>query len=574
MLTLERDDSALLPGMFRLAVTAPDEQQPTIQAVDGSFALIGRAEGCTCRFDHPSVGRRHAYLQAIYGRIYCIDLGSASGTLWGDTPRSGGWLDPDDLIRIGPYQVRLVDAMGLGAGAEALPADFNPLDRYNGDAGPLPEISLHVRGAGRRAHYTVSRPITLVGTSAACKLRLGDSSVSSIHCSLLWLPDGLWVVDLAGKGGTSLQGKNVRCAKLAEGDKLRVGKFMLRVHYPGEPEAHRRHAKSGVEPLRLPTAGTDPEIPTARLEAERASMAADRADLELKREGIELQRQANEERQQLLEGREMKLSEAQMRLAAEWDRLHADRSGMAAVDADLARRQEDLVGEVRKQLELAESLERQRKEMSVRAAELAETRKNLKVEWKKLEAARAKVTEVKQRLAAERAELSALKEELQRRKFDLVTSEDTPPEELDIVSPAPQSPTTHEFDVLESTRHNKVFSTERNGDTLVVIPLGDASEFHYGDVHTESNKVRRLLEGGAFKNLIVDLGSAPVFSAVTINVVVALSRIASNRGGRAVLCTASEKTRGVLQTMKLLELWPLFTNRDEAIRALANSSDA
>ncbi len=49
--------------------------------------------------------------------------------------------------------------------------------------------------------------------------------------------------------------------------------------------------------------------------------------------------------------------------------------------------------------------------------------------------------------------------------------------------------------MLEATRHNKVFSTERSGDTLVVIPLGDASEFHYGDVHTESNKVRRLLEG-------------------------------------------------------------------------------
>ncbi len=63
-----------------------------------------------------------------------------------------------------------------------------------------------------------------------------------------------------------------------------------------------------------------------------------------------------------------------------------------------------------------------------------------------------------------------------------------------------------------------------------------------------------------------------MLSAVTINVVVALSRIASNRGGRAVLCTASEKTRGVLQTMKLLELWPLFTNREEALRTLADSA--
>ena len=140
MLALERDDSALLPGMFRLAVTAPDEQQPTIQVVNGPFALVGRTDGCTCRFDHPAVGRRHAYLQALYGRIYCIDLGSVGGTFWGDSPRPGGWVDPEDVIRIGPYQVRLVDTMGLGTGSEELSRDFNPLDRYAGDVGPLPKI--------------------------------------------------------------------------------------------------------------------------------------------------------------------------------------------------------------------------------------------------------------------------------------------------------------------------------------------------------------------------------------------------------------------------------------------------
>ncbi len=64
-----------------------------------------------------------------------------------------------------------------------------------------------------------------------------------------------------------------------------------------------------------------------------------------------------------------------------------------------------------------------------------------------------------------------------------------------------------------------------------------------------------------------------MLSAVTINVVVALSRIASNRGGRAVLCTASETTRGVLHSMKLVDVWPIFTSREEALRNLA-ASDA
>jgi pSer/pThr/pTyr-binding forkhead associated (FHA) protein/anti-anti-sigma regulatory factor len=574
MLALERDDSALLPGMFRLAVTAPDEEQPTIQVVNGPFALVGRADGCTCRFDHPAVGRRHAYLQALYGRIYCIDLGSGGGTLWGDSPHPGGWIDPEDVIRIGPYQIRLIDSMGLGTGSEELSKDFNPLDRYAGDIGPLPKTTIQVRGGGRHAHYTISRPITLVGSSPSCKLRLGDKSVSSIHCSLLWLRDGLWVVDLAGKGGTNVQGKTVRCAKLAEGERLRVGKFLLRVHYPGEPAANRRSAEVEQESTGIEEEYAVTEQTHTGLEAERAGLAAERAELEAQRQGLAVQRQTLEDRLQQLESREAKLGEAQHRLASEWDRLHADRAAVSAIGEDLARRQGELVDEGRRQLEQAESLERQRRELSARATELTESRKILKAESTKLEAARSKAGEIKQRLAAERAALTELKEELQRQKFEAVTRDPTPLLEFDQIPGGDASPPRAEFDVLESTRHNKVFSTERNGNTLIVIPLGDTSEFHYGDVHTESNKVRRLLEGGAFRNLVVDLGSAPVFSAVTINVVVVLSRIVSNRGGRAVLCTASEKTRGVLQTMKLLELWPLFTNRDEALHTLAESGDS
>jgi pSer/pThr/pTyr-binding forkhead associated (FHA) protein len=562
MLTLERDDSTLLPGMFRLAVTAPDDQQPTIQVVEATHALIGRAAGCTVRFDHPKVGRRHAYLQAIYGRIYCIDLGSGGGTYWGELARKGGWFDPSDVVRIGPYQIQLVDTLGLGSGLESFGDDFDPLDRYVDAHGRLPKVTLTVRGAGRRANYTISRPITLVGSAAPCKLRLGDKTVSSIHCSLLWLPDGLWVVDLAGKNGTSVQGKTVRCAKLAEGEPLRVGKFSLRVHYPGAPEAHRRRPKSKSKSI-SPEVERDPEAgPSASPNGEPSAFSSDKADLILQSEVLD-------ERQQLLEGRELKLSEAQMRLAAEWDRLHADRAAITVIGEDLARRHEALANEERRQFEQAESLERQRREMAARAAEITEIRKNLKAEWAKLETARANVTDTKQRLTAEREELSSIQQELQRRRVEITSSDQTPQQEIDMIFAAPTVAPAGDVDMLEATRHNKVFATERNGDTLVVIPLGDATDFHYGDVHTESNKVRRLLEGGSFKNLVVDLGSAPVFTTVTIKVVVVLSRIVSNRGGQAVLCEASAKTREVLQTMKLLELWPHFDSREEAIRNFA-----
>ena len=553
MLTLERDDSALLPGMFRLEITAPDDPEPTTQVVSGSFALIGRAEGCTCRLERQEVARRHAYLQAIYGRLYCLDLGSGGGTYIADAQRAGGWFDPDSVIRIGGYQIRLIDTLGLGAGSDALPGDFNPLDRFANERNQLPQVDLHVRGSGRRAHYTISRPITLVGSAAPCKLRLGDPSVSSIHCSLLWLPDGLWAVDLAGKGGTSVQGKTVRCAKIAEGEKLRVGKFTLRVNYPNAPEAHRRRPK-----LRSAAGGTDSGNGAGK------SLAGERADLEAQRQRLTLKEEAVAEREKTLDEREAKLAEAQMRLAAEWEQYHAERAALVQYGEDLARHHEAFTAEQRRQVEQAESLERQRIEVSARSEEIANTRKNLKAEWHKLEQAKGKVDQAKERVSAERTEI-ALKDDLGRRKTEIEASE-TPPLEQEAISPISGAAGV---DPLESTRHNKVFAAEHAGDTLIVIPLGDAHDFHYGDVHTESNKVRRLLEEGKFKHLVVDMGSAPIFTAVTINVAVMLSRIVSHRGGRAVMCEATEKTRGVLANMKLAELWPHYATRAEAIMSLA-----
>jgi anti-sigma B factor antagonist len=636
MLAVKRDDSAVLPGMFRLAVNAEDDSEPAIRDVNGAFALLGRTEGCCCHLDHPGVARRHAYLQSLYGRIYCVDL--CGSTFWGDVPKKGGWLDPQTSIRIGPYQVRLIDAIGLGGGQAELPGDFNPLDQYAGQLGPLPRIEIEFLTGLAAKPMTITRPITLVGSSARCKLRLQDKTVSSVHCSLVWLTDGLWVVDLAGKGGTRVRNKSVRCAKLADGQRFRVGAFLMRVRSSGEMAFHGGETDNGrsmVSPQfssspkaspegagdrvgELVRSDLDPswsidELDIGRLSSREPVQADDQAgdvddeEGEGAAEGLKAER---DPRLQQIEMRETKLGEAQQRLAAEWDRLHGDRAALASINEALAQKEKDLSEREARVAAETESLAKERDVQSGRAAELVELQQRLKGEWDKLVAARARTTEARQQLVSQREELAQLREELKRRDGASSEQESRPPEnELEAANPqksegeafeseaaesheveSPRQPDQTvsnaqppedegvalvamsseddpaDFDALEPTRHNAVFRTEREGTTLIVTPLGDAPDFHYGIVHVESNKVRRLLEGGVFENLVVDLGHAPVFSAVMINVVVSLSRIAANRGGRAVLCEATEKTRGVLQSMRLLELWPLFTTRDEALQ--------
>src|SRR5579862_833452 len=280
MRTLERDDSAVLPGMFRLAVAGPKDREPKIHAIPGSYALIGRTEGCTCCLDDPAVGWRHVYLQGLYGRIYGINLGNRDATLWDDKPRRQGWLDPEQTLGIGPYRVRLVDTLGLGTGAEQLTDEFDPLSAYAGQFGPLPKVAIEVLSTNAALPaWTISRVVTLVGSSSRCQLRLHHKSVSTVHCSLLWLRDGLWVVNLAGKGGTRVRGKPVQCAKLADGQKLRIGQFSMRVRYTGtlvtrvDPatapaNAEYSAARSEQRPISVGGEGGDKQGDSAQFAAE------------------------------------------------------------------------------------------------------------------------------------------------------------------------------------------------------------------------------------------------------------------------------------------------------------------
>ena len=295
------------------------------------------------------------------------------------------------------------------------------------------------------------------------------------------------------------------------------------------------------------------------------------------RRKLAAQQEAIAARERAVDVAEAKLKEAQGRLASEWEHLHVDRAAYEALAADLVHKQAELAASMQRLMEDSDWVGRQRVELANQAGELAEFKQRLAFEWQQL------VAERNAGFSDHQANAAADNEPVAPPNAPWFPDGALPPsdhrhsdhrhdvEDADPTAEAHSAEDVHpaEFDPLESVRHNKVFLADRLGTTLVVMPLGDASEFHYGDVHVESNKVRRLLEAGTFQNLVVDLGDAPVYSAVTINVVVQLSRIASNRGGRAVLCRASDKTRGLLQTMKLLDVWPLFENRNDAFEALS-----
>ncbi len=91
----------------QLSITEDGSTEPVLFEMGNAFALVGRSDRCQIRLRHPDVSFRHVYLQNFGGRIFCVDLNSRSGTLWGDQPRRSGWLTDSVGPKVGPYQIRL-----------------------------------------------------------------------------------------------------------------------------------------------------------------------------------------------------------------------------------------------------------------------------------------------------------------------------------------------------------------------------------------------------------------------------------------------------------------------------------
>jgi pSer/pThr/pTyr-binding forkhead associated (FHA) protein len=222
-----------LNGPLELVVNQPGEAGRGRRCLfDQPFLLVGRDRRADLRLEETPVGRRHAYLQVIAGQLFCVDLDSRTGTHWEDGPRSSGWLAPGRVVRIGPFEIHRVRAGGRdGEGTAVGPApDWSPTEtRLPGPpAGPRAIVVFSRRGR-TEARCRLTRVLTLIGRSSACRLRLSSPEVSRHHCALLRTPSGVWAIDLQGRGGIRVGGKPVPWARLADGDRLEVGNFVLRL---------------------------------------------------------------------------------------------------------------------------------------------------------------------------------------------------------------------------------------------------------------------------------------------------------------------------------------------------------
>ena len=242
------------------------------------FVLIGRDPRSDLALEDKALSRRHAFIQAIAGRLLVIDLQSRTKVYWdGDeTPKERGWLDPGQFVQIGPYRIRRAEGDASENQDGGIPALMAPPDHERPEAGPFPRavLELPIRTSDGPSLWPIEGEFALAGGSDDCQLVLTDESVSRQH-ALVPTRLGVWVVDLLTREGVYVNSERVRWAWLADGDTLRIGRFTFILRYEIPPDLVTRQdipLEAGAIPAERP--GTELAVPVEHSHAAPNALVA------------------------------------------------------------------------------------------------------------------------------------------------------------------------------------------------------------------------------------------------------------------------------------------------------------
>ena len=365
---------------LRLTVSDAKGNVVKQQEIAGPYAIIGRGSNCDLVIQEEVVAYRHAYLQVFAGRIACLDLMSTNGTPTEPFAVSD-WISSQYRFRVGTHWVHL-DGDWVADQSLPSPVEFKTREEQRPEYGVLPKVELELLNTSAKGRlWPINRVVTLIGRDEKCRITIPDERISRVHCSLLLLPSGLWVIDLLGKGGVGVNGQPVRCSPLPEGSQLQIGDYLMAVHYP----------------------------------------------------------------------------------------------------------------------DLAISL------VPTQAA----------------------------------------------------SSLPPPP------PPPPQSVGKQSIQFL--TSQNRIFKVETWGDTLIVIPQGDNTNYKYHDVYIETGRVNELIYGHGYRKLIVDFSESRLVGTLILDAITNFVRKATDK---AVFCGASPEMHQSLADLRLLTIWPLYASRHDALQAI------
>lgn len=125
---------------------------------------------------------------------------------------------------------------------------------------------------------------------------------------------------------------------------------------------------------------------------------------------------------------------------------------------------------------------------------------------------------------------------------------------------------------LAKAKLHSVFPVERHGDTLLVLPRGDAPGFGAKELQSELNTILEWLGDPGLKNVVIDLSTSNYYGSQIIGAVNSMILKVRDSGGQSGVCGASDDMREGINVMNLDRLWTFYDSRNAALAELAIES--
>jgi anti-sigma B factor antagonist len=113
----------------------------------------------------------------------------------------------------------------------------------------------------------------------------------------------------------------------------------------------------------------------------------------------------------------------------------------------------------------------------------------------------------------------------------------------------------------------EMIHVEREGDVLIVMPMGPMGELEYEECEAEVEAVLKRSESPGVRDVLFDLGRVELFGSSAVGWFIEISHRVVSRG-RVALCRVSEMGKEVLKATNLEGHWPIYDSRSEALAAL------
>ena len=102
-----------------------------------------------------------------------------------------------------------------------------------------------------------------------------------------------------------------------------------------------------------------------------------------------------------------------------------------------------------------------------------------------------------------------------------------------------------------------LFEHEQTGETLIVRPVANLSEFEFEQIEVDVIRLLTLLEDPGIRNVVVDFHRCAYFGSAAVSALIRIARAVQESGGEMVLSNLSKCEHEVLDVMHLGDLWTI-----------------